>query len=216
MYTQITLPHGFDFKSQTLEQAKENVWAFIRLIPERVRVLEALVQQELPAWRADLSEESLASLGEWYAHHVEERVLTKGERERLVAKLGSPWEVLVDVEKPFTEQTVSYGLDIGIYVGECIRARCPATVWKRGTNPKNTLNRPILAGFETKSELDPLDIGNDAARMISRARRYGQSSPTKAPETVLEQVSAAIAKIPPKDPKKILGERLAAWQSSAM
>src|SRR4051812_13084870 len=88
VYTLFTLPHGFRFSQLTRKEARGNFQVFVDRIPERLRLLEGAVRSQLPSWNADFCDDSLPSLGEWYASHVEERRVTNDELALLRRQSG--------------------------------------------------------------------------------------------------------------------------------
>src|SRR5688572_21014087 len=86
-YVPLGLPHGFSFQAQTKEQATGNVRAFIAQIPERLRMLTQRIGIELQDWAPDLTEASLATLGQWFVGQIQERTLTPSERAALLARM---------------------------------------------------------------------------------------------------------------------------------
>jgi len=216
MYTLFTLPHGFDFENLTRKQATENLRAFVDRIPERMQQLEQVVGMEVPEWKADLSDASLPPLGEWYARHVEERPVTEKELAEYRAKMGSQWQLLADVKMELTKESYSYGIDIGIYVGECIRFRCPNAEWIVGPGPKSYVNynMPALTGFGLDEYVPIRNIAGTGVHIV-RSSKHANSPITKAPVTAGEQVAAIIASLPAFDPRTMLHNIVVSYQNRA-
>jgi len=212
VYQLFTLPYGFDFREQRTEDANKNVRAFINRISERMRALKELVKLELPAWDANLSEDSLVLLGRWYGNHVEERSITLDERSKLAISMGKKWAFLADVGIQFTEMTLSVGLDIAVYLGECIRVRCPATRWARG-GKKTCLNEPVLMGFDSGDEFSPVSTCELVAVKMSRYRRKSEEVISPPRRTLAEQINAVITTLPVTPPDKILVEIVSRWST---
>jgi len=211
MYVLNSLPHGFKFELLTLEQAKENFRVFVSRIPERLRVLEALVRIELPRWTADLSDASLGHLGDWFARHVEERPVTDQEREALRKELGVLKD-LAENHRECTLLTLSLGLDIGIYIGECVRMRSPATSWKLCRRSK----APVVSGPGILERLARVNEQNDYYALgavslvhgVLRAQRKAaqEGQPVREPTTNAQKFMAAELSIPNQDPNTMLQE----------
>ncbi len=204
MYTLCSLPYGFRFKTLTIQQARENFEVFVSRITERIVALEELIRTELPAWRADLSEQSLALLGQWFADHVEERIISPQEREELHKRM-EPLGALADVHPGLTDVTLSLGVDMGIYLGECVRARCPGAAWKLNRRSKE----PVVTGPDLKEDYYAViqaSLGHYVIRTRRRAALEGK--PAKAPGTLAEQLAAIDLSVPDKNPRTMLRDIL--------
>lgn len=169
-YILFSLPHvprDLDFRLLTTAQSRENFESFVAGISERVNYLSGLVRIEHPDWQPDLSGVSLAVLGEWYARHMEERSATEEESNQIKENLG-PLASVADVCPQFTPMTLSIGADIGIYVGECIRMRCPATAWRLHRRMK----QPVVAGagIVKGEEYPPIAQAQNLAIEVSKQR----------------------------------------------
>lgn len=198
------LPQELDFRVLTTAQARENFEAFVPRIAERLHCLTFLIQLEHPEWRADLSEMSLAVLGEWYARHVEQRGATEKEMNSLRRGLG-PLADLAEVSLQFTPMTLSIGVDIGIYIGECIRMRCPASAWKL----QRRMKQPVVAGtgLARGEEYPPIPQARNLAEAVATQKQNTTAKlspgPTH-PSTLAEAHLAALRSIPQKDPRTML------------
>jgi hypothetical protein len=205
MYTLFSLPHGFNFQSLTREQAKENLRAVVERIPERHVMLEALVRIDLPEWTADYSEPSLSLLGEWYVDHVQERAVTESEAASLRSAVGEELAFIAESQVQLTRESYSFGIDVGLYLGECIKMRCPRSVWAVGPGPQSYINynKPVLSGFK-HSEFSPTGIAGLGIGFVrARRTRYhiGTTDPAK-------KYAEAISQIPLRNPRTMLVDML--------
>ena len=210
-YSLFTLPHmrpNLDFRKLTPAEAKENVVYFVPRVPERLRMLTEVVRQELPAWRPDLSDESLGPLGEWYDRHAEMSEVSAERRERLRGELG-PLGDLADVIPGFTALTVSLGIDIGIYLAECVRMRCPETGWRLHRSWKV----PAVMGpnFEKERAFPPIAQARYLTDVASRRRLQNalKGVALAAPQTLAEHHVAMQLRLPTKEPRAVLGAIIA-------
>jgi hypothetical protein len=208
-YTLITLPHGFGFDRLTRALARENCRAFIDGIPDRIQMLFAIVNNDGEPWSADRSEGSLQRLGVWFLSRVKERPLSAVERSAFLREVGPRWAFLADVSHPLTDETVSVGIDIAIYLGECIRQRCPGIAWELSAARQHR-NRPVLAGFASREVYDPFDVANLVARRLLHARGHARSH-SENPRSIGEQIAARMAALPPMNAADVLPEELRAW-----
>lgn len=201
MYSLFSLPHGFKFDQLTRQQARENLRAVVERIPERLGMLESLVRLELPAWRADYSEESLATLGEWYVRHVEERPVMAQETVVLKRQMGPGLEFIAEGQIELTRESYSIGIDVGLYIAECIRSRCPRTVWGVELRSKSYIyyNKPVLSGFTHRHEYSPIGMAGFGVSFV-RSRRQVDIPPEEK-RTPAQQLAAGLASIPPRNPK---------------
>ncbi len=213
-YTLFTLPHGFS-QTITTDQVIENSQVFIERIPTRIRLIEDLVRHERPAWTADKSEASLKSLGEWYSHHIQEYPTSAEERECMHKTLDPKWAILSEVHISFTAETLSYGLDIAVYLGECLRARCPQTFWRRGKNRKIDKKRTVLAGFQDNLEYDPVSFCLFTADVLGRSLLKKRQKYEGASDPKNESLLSIVLSFPSPSPGDILSEHMKRWLKHA-
>lgn len=125
------------------------VWnAFLSNISTRIALLHAAVSEALH-WSPDFSDSSLDILDRWLRKSTES---TLAEASRL----GIP-----DVEKDImvgtwnsaaykpSDRTVSYAMDVGIYLGELLIRRVPFARWYQPRKHKDYIDygQPMLSGF---------------------------------------------------------------------
>ncbi len=180
-----------------------------------MRLLEELVKGEIPAWNADKSEASLKSLGEWYSRHIQEWPTSAEDREAMHKSLDPKWAILSDVHISFTTETLSYGLDIAVYLGECLRVRCPQTFWRRGKYRKIDKKRTVLGGFWNNHEYDPVSFCLSIADVLGRFLLRQRLATERVSDPKQESLLSIVLSFPTPSPSDILGEHMKRWLESA-
>lgn len=142
-----------DFAAMNPRDAEAFVQEFIGRIPERVEQLRQLVRSssDLRAWEPDMTERSLKPLGGWLLQIVK---LRKRRPTDQLGRIKNQLPVgLMEKDLPIAQPTheivsSSYSpiMDVGIYVGEVIRAKDKRWVWHRcrSTPSVHGSNQPIL------------------------------------------------------------------------
>jgi len=122
---------------------------FVRVIPERIEVLEQTVisTKGYEEWRASYLPGSLPQLSAWFTGNVSTRPRTHEEKVTLCAG-GLPWfgpEALADWG--LTRRTLSLCVDIGMYLGEVLIRNFPELKWRllsTGSKRYVDYGRPVI------------------------------------------------------------------------
>jgi hypothetical protein len=150
-----------DFRAMSKQELNEYKAWFLGSIPERIAVLAAAVRATpgYEQWEPDDSPESLDSLGEWFAAHVETRPRTPEEMERLTRELHSGYDptdpktqVVFHIEIAdwtLTNRTVSLSMDIGMYMSQVFLKQHPTLKWVQqlGSTRNVYYGELVLRGF---------------------------------------------------------------------
>ena len=170
-YAIIQPPFSFEFRTMPKPELKAYYAWFMEVLPGRIAGLEAVVDETVPAWRADGSPDSLGPLGEWFEGQVEERARTAQEVEEIESQLSFPIEV---PGAELTNRTFSLAMDIGMYFGRVIVQNVPGTKWDQPL--KNTRladhGQPVLVGTGAVP-LNPVRIAVVLAYGIADRTRHG-------------------------------------------
>lgn len=154
---------NYAFFELTPKQAGEYFKWFKSEIPNRMTLLWEDIKQELPEIRPfNYSPESLIWLWEWYETKIEQIPMSEEEMEHQAARYPKWIESEIRKENTkFTDKTLSYALDIGIYLGVMTVKNYPYLYWGYRTKPKNefSANRPVILRLKSKrAYFDPCRI----------------------------------------------------------
>lgn len=169
-YQIIKLPFNKKINDLTEKEARQfNEW-FIKIIPERLKILRDYVREDNKklASELDLSPESLVPLGGWFNSQFSTRFRTENELE-IEKKNLSKFPGVEPQRWTYTEETKSLFFDIGIYLGSVFTNKFRNVNWKYVTKPKSYIDRnwPLLAGFTL--DWNPIGAVNGfAARLIKK------------------------------------------------
>lgn len=153
------------------KELKEYYNWFMDNISVRLNALQHVVTftQGFENWQGDFSPESLNTLGEWFALHVEVRKKTQEELDELKSQLTFPIDI---PEEELTEATFSLAYDIGIYLSQVFLRNHMSLKWEQFLGSKRNVDygQPILIGFG-KVPFNPIRISIVLAYGISRGNR---------------------------------------------
>ena len=145
-YAIIRPPFALDFGEMSAERLGQYREWFLKLIPERIEQLSAVVHQSPAhaAWTADESPTSLDLLSDWFAAHVETRARTKEEIDRLTnnGKL-----TIEGVDKELTNETFSRATDVGMYLGRVILKNVPGAGWHQESKRTVNYGQVVIQGL---------------------------------------------------------------------
>lgn len=166
-YKIIKLPISKKINDLTEKEAKKfNEW-FIKIIPDRLKILNDYVKEDDKklASKLDLSPESLVPLGKWFANKISTRKRTKEEMEYEKSTLYKFPNVEPE-DWTFTEETFSLFFDMGMYLGSVFTKKFKSVKWFYVTKPKSYIDRnwSLLAGF--KLEWCPIRAVNGFASKL--------------------------------------------------
>ncbi len=148
---------------------------FLGVIPERVQTLENLVRLDprYALWAANRSPESLTPLGEWFAAHVTARPMTEGEIALRTAQIPEGASVS---HQELSGETLSYSMDVGIYLSQVLVQFSPRLRWtfEMGRKSYVDFGKPVLSSFGGLP-LNPVHVVTIAAYGISRGSKNGHA-----------------------------------------
>jgi len=172
-YPIIQPPFTLQFREMSKPELKSYFEWFMKMIPERIEVLERAVREspEYSSWSADCSSSSLKGLGEWFVGQVETRERSSEELDAIKLSLSFPMEI--DTEE-LTNRTFSLAMDIGMYFSQVVLTSLPGTKWEQyfGNKRDADYGQPVIMGFGVVP-LNPVSIIVTLAYGISRGKRSG-------------------------------------------
>jgi hypothetical protein len=170
-YSTIQPPFTLKFLEMSREELNGYGEWFFSVMPERTAILESVVRESVPSWKADLSPDSLAVLGEWFETQVETRLRTAEERNKILADSPYPIEV---AGEDLTTRTFSLTMDIGMYWGQITVARLSGTRWEQKMNGMRDINfgQPVVVGTG-KVPMNPVRLCVTLAYGIPKKMRRG-------------------------------------------
>lgn len=174
MYPLINLELGLanqDFFSFTKDEAKKYFKWFLKIINERLQVLESQVQELFPEWKLDYTKSSFEKLYEWFSEKVEYRTMSENEKEEVkqqIEKTPLLADVITIPEKTFTNDTVSICFDIGMYFGEALIFNVPSVKWVQKITSKSYIDyaQPLISNQNSKVPINPRRIAESLAQQI--------------------------------------------------
>ncbi|MEN6371782.1 MAG: hypothetical protein ABFD64_07185 [Armatimonadota bacterium] len=136
------------FDDMTKKQAQEHFDWYISCIPERVKLLEELFNEDMKCnIKFDYSIESLEPLWRCFEEFMRVEEETGEEFTGPLAGWG------------LKKGTFIVAHDISIYYGEVFSRNVPPVHWGFFNKPKVMgVNRPVLLGFRNKVNLEPVQI----------------------------------------------------------
>lgn len=170
-YELFTSRVGFDFESMSTKDSERYVQEFIERVPYRLTQLQGVVSSDRP-WLADLSQDSLRALEPWFEGAVRTRPRTPSETTAIYS-IAPGWFRDVPLDSELTIETISFAIDVGIYVAECLKRQYPERLhWRRENGGRRNMNynRAVLGGFAKKIAFEPILIGTNLAYGVSRGR----------------------------------------------
>jgi len=149
---------NYAFFELTPKQAKEYFKWYMGEIPCRLTLLWNRIRQDCAALEPfDYSPESLLPIWEWYETKIKQIPMTKAEIESRVRFFPKYLESEIRKNtKKFTDETLSFALDISIYLGEVIIKNYPNLRWNYRTRPKREISvyRPVIDGLPYKMTME--------------------------------------------------------------
>ena len=162
MYPLIKIPSFavksfFDF---TKTEAKEYLQWFLTIRSDRLKILEAHVQQAHPDWKLDYSKTSFDKLYHWFKDQIAYRPMNEKEKEEVKKQLSTTpllAEVIPIPQNTFTDQTVTVCFDVGVYLGDALIFNIPELTWLQKLRSTNYIDyaQPLIAKKESKVPLNP-------------------------------------------------------------
>jgi hypothetical protein len=130
-----------------------------------------LESSTLRDWNPDLSTDSVASAGQWFATQVEVRPRTIQEI-KILRDTFLPGVGVSDFE--LTDRTFSLAFDLGVYFGESLRSAYPHLQWKQVLDDKLYVDygQPVLGGFG-RVPLNPFRIAVTFAYGVAGKKQRG-------------------------------------------
>jgi hypothetical protein len=139
------------------KQARDYFDWFVERIPSRLEQFREIVGSSTSGSTLNYSSESLVAVGEWLDHHICIRAKSPSELSadgRAIPEWAQPF-----VEATcFTEETQSFCVDTGIYMGESLRQQAPQLFWDYVRKPRSDvdLHQPVIRGFSVGIHLNPI------------------------------------------------------------
>lgn len=168
MYEPIVFPASGALRDMNKKSIQGFFDWFVAAIPSRTKVLEDAVRSEpsMKTWKADFSPASLQQLGEWYAKHITIRQRTSAEVSARRERLTIPAEI---EGWDLDELTYSLAVDVGIYLGEVLRAGCEKLKWEVIVKDKRFIDYgcPVITGFG-RAVMNPVRVCAVMARGVVR------------------------------------------------
>lgn len=158
---------GFRFADSSREDAIRVLEWYMRIMPDRVVKLQALINQCGQAFDADYSRESLVPVSTWLGETVVDQV-PAGCDDIDTFVLSSPL-------------CVSLCVDCGYYLAETIRRSSPKLYWDiaEGTPRLVGYHMPSVHGFKNGVFLEPFRIASVfSLRAAKKALASGRESPS--------------------------------------
>jgi hypothetical protein len=177
-YSPVQLPFPLHFADMPKGELIRYFDWFIAIVPERVRELEQIIRSTpgFQHWSADKSVSSLGPLAIWFARNVASR--TRGERELANIKETLRFPIAVN-DWELTNHTFSLAFDVGVYLGETIRAEYPHITWTQVTKDKRDADYGnVVVGGLGPAPFNPIRVAIVFAR--------GVADKTFAPNKLLE------------------------------
>lgn len=155
-YSLINLPFHKSGSELTATEAQEYFDWFVSVIPERIGVLNGLVQENEPLISKGLdvtNPDSLIPLGNWLKENVSAVKRTENELQTLKKNVVGPLrhisdQVIQDWE--LSPESLSLAYDVGMYFGEVLIAEQPEKLkWRLRNNAEidsidNDYNQPVV------------------------------------------------------------------------
>lgn len=158
---------GFRFENSSRKDALRFFECYMRIMPDRVAKLQALMNECGTAFDADYSRESLLPVSTWLGETVVDQV-PAGCDDIDTFVLSSPL-------------CVSLCLDCGYYLAETIRRSSPKLYWDiaKGTPRLVGYHMPSVHGFKNGVFLEPLQIASVfSLRSAKKALASSRESPS--------------------------------------
>lgn len=174
-------PFSIAFKEMEKKVARNYLEWFLEQIPKRVLILANYVQSfsGYDNWRSDLTPSSLDGLGKWFFENVTIRKRSGTEIENIYSN-GPDWFKNIEIpDYELTDRTLSFSIDIGMYLSQVLMQNIPDLRWKIGPKPMKSIDyqQPVLTGTG-KLNFNPIHITITLA--------YGIANRTKGPERLRE------------------------------
>ena len=171
-------PVRLDYWNLTWQEAEAFIKRFRAKAPERVAALEKNVGSTpgFEDWRADFSAESRRRLGPWLlavarTSRVDPKDVRVEVRDGLDADIIAAMETIAKeiVTIELSEQTAAMAVDIGIYIGEAVRAQYPSIQWRRCTARCSTnQNYPLLESRTNRGWNPIVQLCNFAIALLEK------------------------------------------------
>ena len=168
-YSIIQPPFTLRFREMPKGELKRYFQWFMKVMPERLVELDAVVRETHPTWPGDFSPESLQELAAWFGGQVETRPKTGEEIDGLTAKLAFS----IDVSgTQLTNRTFSLAMDIGMYFSQVVINNLDGTRWDQPLKNERFADygQPVITGFGTVS-LNPVRIVVTTAYGVARGKK---------------------------------------------
>lgn len=177
-YSIIQPPFTLKFREMSKQELKDYFKWFFEVLPERLCELTEAVRQSpgFENWRPDGTPDSLNTLGEWFATHVETRPRTPEELSEIAGRGSFPIEVS---RQELTNRTFSLAIDVGMYFSQVLLKNDSSLNWKQPFGNKRDIDygQPVLFGRS------PVPF-NPVRMMVTHA--YGLADKTRSGKELRE------------------------------
>jgi hypothetical protein len=168
-YRPLPIPFHIDYEGWTRKEARAFFEWFVEQIDDRIDQLQRMMRTDGLDCSLDRSPESLDCVGEFLKRHARPRLFGPEERqerrEALMANPKVPAEAVPVIEAisggwTTDELSISLSVDVGMYLGEVLRAAHPSLRWELWTRKTVEYHMPVLTGFVNNVPLDPAGIAH--------------------------------------------------------
>jgi len=171
-YNILNPPYATDFRNMKREDVEAFYSWLMEQRPVRIIELQKVVNETAPLehWCADYTPASLKALGNWFMQYVQMRSRTREEIDKLEA--GTRLKGIYG-EYELSIPTMSFIVDIALYLGEVMRKQFPHTRWEQALKDKrlDTYGKPVLMGLGSVP-FDPIRLITTMAYRISEGAAW--------------------------------------------
>jgi hypothetical protein len=172
-YNTIQPPFTLKFREMSRQELKDYFCWFLEMIPKRIDELAKAVAESagFKTWQPDYTPNSLLSLGDWFAAHVETRPRTQQEVERIGSR--SPYPIEIPGQE-LTNRTFSMAMDVGMYLSQVLLKNHPSLHWKQSFGSKHFIDygQPVVVGT-SPVPFNPVRMAVSFAYGLAGAKRSG-------------------------------------------
>jgi hypothetical protein len=173
-YQTIQPPFTLQFDRMTKKELQDYFQWFQAVMPDRILELARAVKQSpgYETWKPDYTPESLGSLGNWLATHVETYQRTPAELEGIRSQTPYRFEIS---DSELTNQTFSLAMDVGMYLAQVFLRNHPSLKWGQilqGSKRYIDYGQPVIEGFGV-TPLNPVRIAVTLAYGLANKTKTG-------------------------------------------
>lgn len=146
------------FQDMNKKQAEQFFNWFMSEKENRIRQLQAYINESDPSIVLDKTPDSLLELWEWFEPNIEWKEIEEEElKRRLIGKPEWIKQIIMEEKYEQTTLTKAISVDIATYFGDTLIENNPEVKWCYRRRPKTLdgVNQPILEGFYTGVSANP-------------------------------------------------------------